>query len=138
MKKLIFLLVILFCVKMADAQSFSLGANYTLNCIKVPVLVGVKLVKLGVANVRVMGGPAFTYMMGKKLDETSSSQLWPIKTKDDLKNSAWSAQVGAGVDILFLTLDVRYEFGITNLYKGDSDLKMKNNMFNVSLGVKLL
>jgi len=41
------------------------------------------------------------------------------------------------MDILFVTLDVRYEMGIDNLYDGSSDLLMKNNMFNVSVGIKL-
>jgi len=64
--------------------------------------------------------------------------LWPLQSKDDLKNSVWSAQMGAGMDVLFMTLDVRYELGIDNLYNGSNDLSLKNNMFNVSLGIKFL
>jgi hypothetical protein len=66
------------------------------------------------------------------------NDYWPIQSVDDIKNSAWSVQMGAGLDVFFVTLDVRYEMGINNIYNGDSDLNMKNNMFNVSLGFKLL
>ena len=112
--------------------------KYTLKTIKIPVLIGYKLVNEGIFNLRVMAGPAFTYVVDKKLDPSIMNDLWPIKSEDDLKNSTWSVQMGAGLDVLFMTLDVRYEFGVENMYGGDSGFKMKNNIFNVSLGAKLL
>ncbi len=66
------------------------------------------------------------------------NEFWPIHSVDDIKNSVWSVQMGAGLDVFFVTLDVRYEMGLENIYNGSSDLNMKNNMFNVSLGIKLL
>ena len=64
--------------------------------------------------------------------------LWPINSADDLKNSTWSVQMGGGIDVFFVTLDVRYEMGVDNIYNGSSDVEMKNNIFNVSLGIKFL
>jgi hypothetical protein len=115
-----------------------LSQDVTLKSIKIPALLGVKLINKSVFNLRVMAGPAFTYIYDKKLSPSALNDLWPIQSVDDLKNSIWSVQMGAGMDILFMTLDVRYEMGIDNTYNGSSDLKMKNNMFNVSLGIKLL
>jgi hypothetical protein len=46
--------------------------------------------------------------------------------------------MGAGMDIFFMTLDVRYEMGVENIYNGGSEFDMKNNLFNVSLGIKFL
>jgi hypothetical protein len=46
--------------------------------------------------------------------------------------------MGAGIDVLFMTLDVRYEIGLDNIYAGSDDATMKNNIFNVSLGIKIL
>ena len=112
--------------------------DVTLRSVKVPALIGVKLINARVFNLRVMAGPAVTFILDKKLSPSTMSDLWPIRSVDDLKNSTWSVQMGAGLDILFMTLDVRYEVGIDNTYNGSSDLKMKNNMFNVSLGIKLL
>jgi hypothetical protein len=115
-----------------------ISQDVTLRSVKVPALIGVKLINARVFNLRVMAGPAVTFILDKKLSPSTMSDLWPIRSVDDLKNSTWSVQMGAGLDILFMTLDVRYEVGIDNTYNGSSDLQMKNNMFNVSLGIKLL
>jgi hypothetical protein len=112
--------------------------DVTLKSLKVPALVGVKLINKGAFNLRLMAGPAVTFILDKQLRPSQMDELWPIQSVDDLKNSAWSVQMGAGIDVLFMTLDVRYEMEIDNFYTGSSDLQMKNNMFNVSLGIKLL
>ena len=116
----------------------ALRQEYNLKTIKVPALIGVKLVNRAVVNLRVMAGPAFTFVIDKKLEPSIVNELWPIKSTDDIKNSTWSMQVGAGLDVLFMTLDVRYEIGVGNMYNGNSSFELKNNVFNVSLGVKLL
>jgi len=112
--------------------------DITIHSVKIPALVGIKLINKSVVNLRVMAGPAVTFLFNKKLDPSNMGELWPIQSVDDLKNSIWSVQMGAGLDVLFMTLDVRYEFGVDNMYDGNSDLEMKNNIFNVSLGIKLL
>ncbi len=112
--------------------------NYTLKTIKIPALIGIKLFHKGGVNLRVMAGPAFTYIIDKKLDPSIMDDLWPIQSASDLKNSTWSVQAGAGLDVLFVTLDIRYEAGVENMYGGHSGFDVKNNMFNISLGVKLL
>jgi hypothetical protein len=112
--------------------------DVTLKSLKVPALVGVKLINKGAFNLRLMAGPAVTFILDKQLNPSQMDELWPIQSVDDLKNSAWSVQMGAGLDVFFVTLDVRYEMEIDNFYTGSSDLQMKNNMFNVSLGIKLL
>jgi hypothetical protein len=118
--------------------SSSMNQALTIKSIKVPALIGIKLINKSMVNLRVMAGPAVTFLENKKLDPMHMGELWPIQSVNDLKNSIWSVQMGAGLDVLFMTLDVRYEFGIDNIYTGSSDFKMKNNIFNVSLGVKLL
>lgn len=115
-----------------------INQDLTIKTIKVPALLGVKLISGGVANLRVMAGPAVTFLYDKKLNTSNMSDLWPIQSVDNLKNSTWSLQVGAGLDVLFMTLDVRYELGVDNIYNGNSEFEMKNNIFNVSLGIKLL
>ncbi len=118
--------------------SIVLQQDITIKTIKVPALIGVKLINKGPFNLRVMAGPTFTYLFDKKLDPSKMNELWPIQSVDDLKNSIWSVQVGAGLDVLFMTLDVRYELGVENMYNGSSSFDLKNNTFNVSLGIKLL
>jgi len=112
--------------------------DVTLKSLKIPAIIGYKLINKGVFNLRIMAGPAVTFILDKELNPDQMNDYWPIQSVDDIKNSAWSVQMGAGLDVFFVTLDVRYEMGIDNIYNGDSDLNMKNNMFNVSLGFKLL
>ncbi len=118
--------------------SLVLQQDITIKTIKVPALIGVKLINKGPFNLRVMAGPTFTYLFDKKLDPSKMNELWPIQSVDDLKSSIWSVQMGAGLDVLFMTLDVRYELGVENMYNGSSSFDLKNNTFNVSLGIKLL
>ena len=62
---------------------------------------------------------------------------WPVQSTSDFKTASWAIQAGAGLDILIFTFDIRYEAGLGNMYNGSQDVSFKNNLFNVSLGVKL-
>lgn len=107
--------------------------------ISIPVLVGFKLINAKVINLRVMAGPVANIIVGKDLEADDLIQD-PLQDSD-IKDMAWGFDVGAGVDVFFLSLDVRYEFGLNNLYivpDGAEDQKMKSNLFIVSLGFKLL
>ncbi len=117
--------------------SVVISQDVTLKSLKVPALIGIKLINKPSFNFRLMAGPAVTFILDKKLKPFDMNDLWPIQSVDDLKNSTWSVQVGAGLDVLFVTVDVRYEMGIDNAYNGNSNLEMKNNVFNVSVGIKL-
>lgn len=110
----------------------------TVKSLKIPALIGIKLINKGPFNLRILAGPAYTFVIDKKLDPQNMDGLWPIQSVDDIKNSNWSVQMGGGLDVLFMTLDVRYEFGIDNIYTGSNNFEMKNNVFNVSLGIKFL
>lgn len=121
-----------------SAGSSVQSQDITIESLKVPALLGIKLINKEGFNLRMMAGPAYTFLLNKKLDPQHMNELWPIQSADDLKNSVWSVQMGAGLDVFFITLDVRYEMGIDNIYNGSSDLQLKNNMFNFSIGIKLL
>ena len=112
--------------------------DVTLKSLKVPAIIGLKLINRSAFNLRIMAGPAVTFILDKQLNPDQMSEFWPIHSVDDIKNSVWSVQMGAGLDVLFVTFDVRYEMGIDNIYNGNSEVDMKNNMFNVSLGFKFL
>jgi hypothetical protein len=107
-----------------------------LNTLCVPVLVGYKIINAKVFNLRVLAGPSANFVLNKTVDFNQSSPA-PIQ-EADLKNVAWGMDVGAGIDVLFLTLDLRYEFGLNNLYNGSGSHSINSNAFIVSLGFKLL
>lgn len=107
-----------------------------LNNLYVPLLVGYKLINAKVFNLRVLAGPAANFILNKTID---FNQSYPAPVQEaDIKNIAWGMDVGAGVDLLFLTLDLRYEFGLNNIYNGTGSQSIKSNVFIVSLGFKLL
>jgi len=102
----------------------------------IPVLVGFKLINAKVVNLRIMAGPAANFILDKTVEFDDLIEH-PIQDSD-LKNVAWGMDVGAGVDVFFLTLDIRYEFGLNNIYSGADSQKIKSNLFVVSLGFKIL
>jgi len=58
----------------------------------------------------------------------------------DLEDLLWGFNLGAGVDVLMFTLDVRYQMGINDVLTKvqEFDINSKNNMFAISLGWKIL
>jgi hypothetical protein len=109
------------------------------NNLCIPVLVGFKIINAKVISLRVMAGPVANFILGTKV-EASDVITDPLQDSD-FKKAAWGMDLGAGVDVFFLTLDVRYEFGLNNIYivpDGGVEQSMKSNLFIVSLGFKLL
>ena len=117
-------------------EGTTLQEEIKLQNICVPVLVGYKLINAKVINLRVLAGPTANFIIGKNLEADDLVED-PLQDSD-LKNTAWGLDLGAGVDVFFLTLDIRYEIGLNNIYNGDIDASMKSNLFIVSLGFKLM
>lgn len=105
-----------------------------ISTLDVPLLLGIKVLDLKAANVRVMAGPVASFVINKKITRENWDETF---TNDDIKNAIWGLQFGAGVDVLFLTLDVRYEIGLSDVSKLEN-FSLRNNMFTVGLGFKLL
>jgi hypothetical protein len=117
------------------------GAEQTikLNTLEIPAMIGFRLINIGIANIRIMGGPMAGIIINK--DVTFNEFVTDPIPEASIKDLDWAIQLGAGLDILFLTLDVRYEIGLTNLYEAESgqqEYDMKNNLWRISLGWKIL
>jgi hypothetical protein len=104
--------------------------------LSIPVLVGFKLINAKVINLRIMAGPVANFILDKTVE--FSDLIHDPLQDSDFKNVAWGMDVGAGVDVFFLTLDVRYEIGLNNIYTGSDSQMIKSNVFIVSLGFKIL
>jgi hypothetical protein len=111
----------------------------TVQSIDIPIMIGLKF-GAGIANFRVHGGPVLSYVIGKKLKVDGLQ--WPADyVNQRINNSSTGIQLGAGMDILSLSLDVRYEWGLDNLFvaqPGDPGLKWKQRMLVVGLALKLI
>ncbi|WP_407430008.1 porin family protein [Arcticibacter sp.] len=98
----------------------------------VPVLLGTK-VGLGPVNVRFMAGPVVSFVLDKDL---SGNDVLAAYQRDTYKDQNWGAQVGAGVDISSVAIDLRYEAGLTDV--SHNDVLKKQNLWHLSLGFKIL
>lgn len=100
----------------------------------IPVLLGTKFGS-NKLNFRVMAGPVISFV----LDENSSfnSAYQQATDFDNYKNQALGVQAGAGVDVGSISVDLRYEAGLSNISKSEK-YTQKPNLFQLSLGFKIL
>jgi hypothetical protein len=105
--------------------------NAKFTSIDVPLLFGGKVGAFGF-GARFYTGPVVSFAINK--DQSYSSAASNI-TKLDYKNQNYAWQVGAGVDIRSLSVDLRYEAGLSKQNYGAGSTKI--NLFNLSLGYKL-
>lgn len=116
-------------------ESFSIGSAYDaikMKSIQVPVLLGLKLIDLKLASIRAFTGPAISFQTGYDSDKSF---------KYNFNNSTWDYQLGAGVDVLMFTFDIRYEWGLSKTFDTSefgSNFTPKGNTFSVNLGFKFM
>ena len=99
-----------------------------------PVLLGTKI-GLSKLNIRFMAGPVVSFIVDEKT--TFDSAYQSVSDFDNYKNQTFGLQSGAGVDLGNLSVDLRYEAGLSNVNKSEK-YGQKQNLFHLSLGLKLL
>ncbi|MEI6900994.1 MAG: porin family protein [Bacteroidota bacterium] len=114
----------------------------TVGTLDIPVLVGFTIMDAKIFKWRIMVGPEASFLVNSKIQDVSLTG--PIE-KSDLRTTNWFIQAGTGIDVLFLTLDLRYQAGLNSLINEvtGTDGKVypvnsKGNLFVVSLGFKIL
>ncbi|MCK9411275.1 MAG: PorT family protein [Prolixibacteraceae bacterium] len=113
---------------------FSVGSTsdaIKMKSIQIPVLLGLKVLDLKLASIRAFTGPAISFPTGYNSDQS---------IKYNFNNSALDYQVGAGVDVLNFTLDIRYSWALSKTFDTtslSSNFTGKGNAFTVSLGFKI-
>jgi hypothetical protein len=102
--------------------------KFDISGVRIPVGVGFKLFGAEAPiNVRAMGG-------GSAFIVTSVSD----GPKSDYSTPAWGLYAGAGVDVLMLFLDLKYEWSLTNVQKDVSQIDVgKSRTFYINLGFRL-
>lgn len=104
-----------------------------LSTVEIPFLIGSKVIDLKAANLRIMLGPSMSFILDKDIVMRENFERIDAER---IKDAMWGIQGGVGLDVLMLTLDVRYEFGLSNLSDIEG-VEIRNSLFNVSLGWKL-
>ncbi len=121
-----------FSGKGGDVKSVSnVVTSFDFKTVDIPVLLGVKLIKGKVFDLHVVGGPVFSGITKKHVDDKG------IFEKQYYEDHYFGIQYGVGVDVLFFTFDARMENGLNQFYNQLSS-DMKSNTFMLSVGFKLL
>jgi len=105
------------------------GYDFKTKSMDIPMLLGYKLVKLPAFKLRAFAGPVASFKIDESFSDTFKNQVGDLS----FEGAVWNAKVGAGVDVWKLTLDVDYEFGLSDV---SSEFLKKNKMVNVTLGFK--
>ena len=124
-----------FSAKGGEVKSSALetATQFNFNCVDIPVLVGVKILKGGAANLRLMAGPVFSILVSDKVDGDD------LINPDYYENNYFGYQYGLGVDFLSFFLDARMEHGANDVYYHPGiDLNGRNQTFMITLGFKIL
>jgi hypothetical protein len=105
-----------------EPGSITTAPDVTVNTLKVPIMLGMRLINLKVISAHIMAGPSASFLL--KESGTNSNR----------KQSNFALQAGGGIDLIGLfTLDVRYSFDTTsNLINQFS----WDNGVNVTFGIK--
>jgi len=130
-----------------DIENQKVGASteMKIGTFDIPVIAGFKIVKSKMFNLRIFAGPVVSFASNKSLSynyttsdgEEFTGEVNEPLTVDDFNQVTWYGQAGAGVDVLFLTFDIRYEKGLSDLYNS-GNVNFKNNVWVFTLGFKFL
>ncbi|HEY9049634.1 MAG TPA: porin family protein [Ohtaekwangia sp.] len=112
-----------------------LKANFSY--VNVPILI--KLYTI--AGINIQAGPQFGFLTSAKREnyDSTSGQVTEQSIKNDVKKSDVSVALGLGWDLPFgLTIDGRYNLGLSDINSGASAESIKNQVWQFSIGYKLI
>lgn len=115
--------------------------SITLGSLDIPVLIGFKIINTDFVNLRILAGPAVSFIINKKITDLNSV-AGPVQ-KANISNANWYIQAGAGVDLWMFTLDIRYQVGLNKIIKEVSydgknvNFNTSNDVWIISLGLKI-
>lgn len=115
-------------------SSVSAKGKVRFTTLDLPVLLGTKI-GANKLNLRFMAGPVISFIVDE--NTTFETAYQNISDFDNYKKQNWAFQAGTGVDVGNLTVDLRYEAGLSNVSKS-SEYNQKQNLFHLGLGFKLL
>ena len=116
-------------------NSQDLESNY--DYINIPII----LKLYTVAGINIQIGPQFGFVANAEQDvlDISTNTVTKQDVKNQIKGSDISAALGIGWDIPFgLTLDARYNLGLSKINDSSGSPESKNQVIQVSLGYKFL
>jgi hypothetical protein len=119
-------------------NDLSATQELAITTLDLPVMVGYQFLDLPMLKLRALAGPVASIIMNEKVSISKNEGLTDVPTTNlvQLQESAlWSLQAGLGADVWKLAVDVRYNFGLSYI---DASSKLKNNLFTINVGFKIL
>ena len=101
-----------------------------ISMVRIPVFAGYHLVgdaSESFFNLRVFGGPSASF-----ITKVETHDL----LKDDFSKVLWGVDVGVGINVWWLFLDIGYEWGLNNVYSHDDHGSAKAKALWTNLGVR--
>jgi len=120
-----------------NQELFDVVGEVKLNKLDVPVLIGKRFLKI----FRINAGPVFTLPLGEDVRLSELSDTFE-DVETNYKSATVGAQIGAGIDLSILTVDLRYEMGLQSISDGitigetEFAADQRLNQFLVSVGIK--
>jgi hypothetical protein len=105
------------------------SGDLTYKSIKLKALAAYNIIDGGEFKFRVNFGPAYDFLLSAKEKESGND------LKEDFKKGTFFLQGGLGADILFLTADLGYAYGLTKTFTGESAPDSKNAGLYFTVGV---
>lgn len=128
-----------------DGNATDVNTYMNISSVQVPVYVGLKLLDLKVANLRVFAGPKFIMNSGSELEYTnisSGEKITPSELAQNFKDSQIDLEAGVGVDVLMFALDAKLNLmqdvaGKISSVNDLANVPMPTSTFVISLSWKL-
>ncbi len=115
-------------------QSDGAEGKVQFTTLDVPVLLGTKIGP-SKFNIRFMAGPVISFLVNKETDFDAAYD--DVTDYNSYKDQTWGIQAGTGVDLGGISVDLRYEAGLSNVSQSPK-YEQKQNLWHLSLGFKLL
>lgn len=121
-----------------ESKSGLTTGEIQVNSLDVPLVLGYKIIKTKVFKARLYAGPTAQFNFREKVKtsfngvEVNNSGSWDFKG-----GPHWSINAGAGIDIMFVTLDLTYLYSVSN-WSNTSSLDIRNQGFQINLGFKII
>ncbi len=110
--------------------------NFEINSIDVPLLLGIKFFDMEFIRLLVYTGPVMSFAHDKSVEFIKNGiEDFEKSAVDLLESTNWGYQVGGSLDIFIFTLDVRYEWGLNDIYEGDN--QFREDAFLIGLGIRI-
>ncbi len=124
---------VLFAMKGAKYESEGLESQQKINYIEIPLLAMATLPNTSKIKPNIFAGPAIGILLSNKI--TNGEEI-------DIKDASRSADIGlvfgAGAEYSLVTgsisLDVRYELGLTSTMQEEEDKAVKNSVISIMVG----